>query len=671
MSQDVAARMDALIEEIEHHRVKYYRDAAPEISDFTYDMLEKELQELEAEHPDLVRPHSPSFRVGGGVADDHKAREHRRPMLSLENSYDPDDLIGYFTRTEKGAGRKDLRYTAELKIDGLSLSVVYEHGAMTAAITRGDGRVGEDVTLNAKTIRELPLMVPQWRDEPVMEVRGEVYMDDQTFADLNARREQEEKPLFANPRNAAAGSLRMMDSGEVAKRGLRLFVYQVLGPWADGIGSHFETLSALGELGFPINPNNRLIDSYEEMLALIDEWQTLREELPYDTDGIVLKVDDSSTHEAIGYTAKFPKWATAYKFAAQQGSSVIRDITIQVGRTGVLTPVANFDAVQLAGTTVTRATLHNFDEIRKKDIRIGDTVFVEKGGDIIPKVVAVITEKRTGDEITYEPPSRCPRCGEPVEQAEDQVALKCVNLACPAQLERRITHFTSRKAMDIQGLGTERVQQMVAAGLLATLQDIYRLDSERLLTLERMGEKSAAKLLDEIERSKRKPFARLLFAVGIPMIGEKVAEILVDELGGYRQLSETDEATIAAIHGMGEKLAHSLVHHLALDSYKEAFAAFGELGLQLEATPKPKAEESAAHLPLAGKTIVITGSFETGSRTELTELLKGHGAGVTGSVSKSTDILVAGEKAGSKLAKAKQLGIEIVDEEWLAQWQDP
>ena len=667
MTRDAGARMDQLIEEIEHHRLKYYRDNQPEISDYAYDQLEKELAALEAAHPELVRPHSPSFRVGGGVASDHPVREHRQSMLSLENSYDPDDLIGFFTRTEKGAGRKDLRYAAELKIDGASLSVIYEHGTMTAAITRGDGRVGEDVTLNAKTIRDLPLFIPAWRDQPVMEARGEVYIDDDTFARVNERRVEEGLQLFANPRNAAAGSMRMMDSGEVARRGLRIFVYQVLGNWADGLGSHHQILQRARELGLPINPHNRLIAGYEEMLALIDEWQDLRAELPYDTDGIVLKVDDISTHEAIGYTAKFPKWATAYKFAAEQATSVIRAITVQVGRTGALTPVANFDPVQLAGTTVTRATLHNFEEIRKKDIRVGDTVFVEKSGEIIPKVIKVVTEKRTGSEVPFVSPERCPRCGEPVERIEDQVALRCVNLACPAQLERRLTHFTSRKAMDIQGMGTERVQQMVAAGLIVTLPDIYRLNADKLMRLERVGEKWIANLLGEIERSKQKPFARLLFGVGIPMIGEKVAEVLVNELGGYAALAAASEAEIAAIHGIGEKVAASLKHHLSLDSYREAFRAFGELGLELAA----ERVEPVGDLPLAGKTIVITGSFTSGSRTELTELLTGLGAAVTGSISKKTDVLVAGEKAGSKLAKARALGVEVVGEEWLAQWQSP
>ncbi|MDJ0836101.1 MAG: NAD-dependent DNA ligase LigA [Acidobacteriota bacterium] len=669
MSQDVAARMDELIEQIEYHRLKYYRDDAPEISDYEYDMLEKELAALEEQHPDLTRPHSPSFRVGSGIAEDHPTVAHRQPMLSLENSYNADDLVGYFTRTQKGADRDDPAYVAELKIDGLSLSVVYERGIMTRAITRGDGKVGEDVTQNARTIRELPLHVPAWSGVDVMEVRGEVYIHEDTFKTLNESRLDEGKPLFANPRNAAAGSIRMMDSGEVAKRKLSMFVFQVLGDWVDDIGSHFETLSRLHQLGFPTNPNNRRISGYDDMKGLIEEWDILRRTLPYDTDGIVLKVDDPDTYDAIGYTTKFPKWATAYKFAAEQATTVIRDITIQVGRTGVLTPVANFAPVQLAGTTVSRATLHNFDEIRKKDIRVGDHVFVEKGGEIIPKVVKVIVEKRKGDEAAYEPPLTCPNCGGDVEQVEDQVAVRCVNLACSAQLERRLTHFCSRAAMDIQGMGKETVQQLVAEGIIETLPDIYRLEKHTLTALERMGDKSAENLLAEVEKSKQKPFARLLFAVGIPMIGAKVAEVLVGEYESYDTLRSLPWERIADIHGMGEKVAKSLIHHLQMPSYMETFEAFRELGLTMADVKAPA--EAGGDLPLAGKVMVITGSFESGSRTALTNLLKSLGANVTGSVSKKTDILVAGEKAGSKLAKAKSLGVEVVDEEWLKQWQNP
>ena len=667
MNASVEQKMDALIEKIEYHRRRYYQDSDPEITDAEYDLLEKELLDLEKAHPTLVRPDSPSFRVGSGLVKDHPTRAHRRPMLSLENAYTIEDVVDFFVKTQKAAGC-ELDYAAELKIDGLSLSVIYEHGFMTRAITRGDGKTGEEVTLNAKTIVDLPLRIPVWSSLAEMEVRGEVYLAKSTFQKLNQSRMEAQLPLFANPRNAAAGSMRMKDSTEVAKRKLRILVFQALGPWADSFNSHLGCLAALDELGFPVNPNNTQIRDKNHLLDIIDRWQALRAELEYDTDGVVIKVDNPSFYERIGYTNKFPKWAAAYKFVAEQATTRINRVSVQVGRTGVLTPVAHFEPVQLAGTTVGKATLHNFDEIEKKDIRIGDWVFIEKGGDIIPKVVKVVLDKRPGDAVPIEVPERCPRCDGPTEQVPDQVAVRCVNLACPAQLERRITHFSGRNAMDIQGLGKERVQQMVAQGLLRNLADIYQLDKDKLWQLERVGDKWIANLLGEIEKSKAQPFSRLLFAVGIPMIGEKVADVLVEAFGSYDQLLAAEPESIAEIHGMGEKVAESLVHHLQLQSYREAFEAFRRAGLQLAREEKT---EDAGPQPFADKTLVITGTFSLGSRTELTQHFKGLGAKVTGSVTKKTDYLLAGEKAGSKLAKARSLNVEVVDEEWVKQWLSP
>ncbi len=665
MSEQIAAKMDALIDQIDHHRLKYYRDSDPEISDQDYDALERELKALEEAHPELVRPHSTSFRVGAGMVSDHPEQAHRTAMLSLGNAYNEEDLAAFVERTSEAISAPPL-YTAELKIDGLSLSVVYEYGVITRAVTRGDGKVGEEVTTNAKTIRDLPLRVPAWSDLPEMEVRGEVYLSRQTFQKLNEIRLAEDTPLFANPRNAAAGSLRLLDPKEVARRGLSMFVYQAVGSWADGIGSHLERLQQLAALGFPINPHNQAIHSLDELLALIDEWSRTRVALDYDTDGVVIKVDDPALYESIGYTAKFPKWAIAYKFPAEQATTQILGIEVQVGRTGVLTPVANFSPTPLAGTTVARATLHNFEEIRKKDIRIGDWVFIEKGGDIIPKVVKVVTTRRSGEEQVYTEPQFCPRCGGETERVEDQVALRCANLACPAQLERRITHFASRNAMDIGGLGKERVQQMVAAGVLTDLPSIYQLDAEKLNRLERVGDKWIANLLAEIEKSKQRPFSRLLFAVGIPMIGEKAAELLVRQWGSYARLAQAGEEEIAAIHGIGEKVAWSLFSHLRMASYREAFEAFARMGLQMEEEFADEGDK-----PLAGKTLVVTGSFERWDRKEVTALLKGLGGKVTSSVTKNTDYLVAGEKAGSKLAKAQSLNVEIVNEEWVIQCLNP
>ncbi len=664
MDQDIGKRMDALIEQIEYHRRRYYLEDNPVISDQEYDALERALGELEEARPDLTRPDSPTQRVGGFVAKEHPVRAHRRPMLSLGNAYDEGDVRRFMERVREAID-EEVAYCAELKIDGLSLSAIYERGVLARAVTRGDGSVGEEVTANAKTIRELPLRVEAWSDLEEMEVRGEVYMSRRGFEALNERRLAEGAALFANPRNAAAGAMRLLDSGEAAKRGLRLFAYQAIGDWAARFDSHFGALDALAGLGFPVNPHNRQVAGADEVLALIEEWNELRGRLDYETDGLVLKVDNPGFHEAIGYTAKFPKWALAYKFAAEQATSRVESVTVQVGRTGVLTPVANLEPVKLAGTTVSRATLHNFDEIEKKDIRVGDWVFVEKGGDIIPKVVKVVVERRTGEERPVPVPGQCPSCGAKPEREEDQVAIRCVNLACPAQLERRIQHFASRNAMDIQGLGSERVQQMVAKGLLTDLSSIYRLDEDKLWKLDRVGDKWIANLLGEIEKSKAKPFSKLLYAVGLPMIGEKAAELLVDRFESYAQLRQAEQEDIAAIHGLGDKVAASLRRSLDMAGYCQAFEAFGELGLALE-QKRPAADGGPK--PLAGKTVVVTGVLSRYTRSEVAGKLKELGAQVTGSVTKKTDYLLAGEKAGSKLAKAQALGVDIKDEAWVNQW---
>lgn len=666
MSQqdNVAERMDELIKEIDYHRQKYYGDDDPEISDSEYDALERELRALEAAHPDLVRPHSPSFRVGSGKVDAHRAASHRSPMLSLDNAYNRDELANFLRRIREATGQ-DQSLAAELKIDGVSLSAVYESGTLVRAVTRGDGKVGEDVTLNAKTIRGIPLRVKDWAQYEEMEIRGEVYLPHAQFHKLNEQRKEAGLPLFANPRNAAAGSLRILDSAEAAKRGLAIFVYQVLGDWTDGITSHLAELNAASELGFPINEHNCRVTGEDELMALIDKVGAMRSNLGYDTDGIVLKVDNSGIREEIGFTTKFPKWAIAYKFPAEQATTRIQNVAFQVGRTGTITPVAEFEPVQLAGTTVARATLHNFDEVRKKDIRVGDYVFIEKGGDIIPKVVKSIVDKRSGDEEPITIPNACPRCGGEVEQLEGQVAVKCVSLACPAQLERRVQHFASRAAMDIQGLGKERVQQMVERKVITELPTIYTLNEDNLRKLDRVGDKWIANLLAQIEASKAKPFAKVLFGIGIPMIGEKVAEQLVDYFGSLEKMQQADEADIAKIHGIGDEIAHSLYVHLRQDSFRETFAALNEQGLKMAA----ENNDADQPKPLADKTVVITGSFDNWDRRELSTLLKSWGASVTSTVSKKTDILVAGEKAGSKLAKAQSLGIEIVDESWVNGWQ--
>ena len=667
MTEEIIAQMEKLIDKIEEHRHHYYLENKSIISDPEYDSLERELLDLEKAYPDLVRPYSSSFRVGGAVMDEHVARAHRSPMLSLENAYTQDDLQQFFTRAQKAADGGPLRYAVELKIDGLSLSLVYENGLLARAVTRGDGKTGEDVTLNAKTLKEVPLRVADWQDIAEMEVRGEVYIDQKTFQKLNDERETKGLPLYANPRNVAAGSMRVLDSGKAAERNLRIFIYQVLGPWADNVPSHFERLQSVAKLGFPINPRSQRVQDIEELFELIDGWDKIRSSLGYETDGVVLKVDDSSLYEKMGYTTKFPKWATAYKFSASQATTQIKSVSIQVGRTGVLTPVAELEPVPLAGTTVSRATLHNFDEIAKKDIRVNDWVFIEKGGDIIPKVVSVIRERRTSETVSVEVPDTCPRCGTATLREQDQVAVRCENLSCPAQLERRVSHFAARNAMDIHGLGKERVQQMVAEKIVPDLASLFRLTPKDLWRLERVGDKWIENLLEEIQKSKKKPFAKVLFAVGIPMVGQKAAEVLASTFKSYERLAAASVEEIAAIHSMGEKVAESLTTHLKMESYRDTFKAFQELGLQLEELG-PSVGEPPKPAPLAGKTLVVTGSFSQWSRVELTELLKGLGAKVTSSVTKKTDFLVAGEKAGSKLTKAHALNVDVIDEEKVREW---
>jgi len=672
MNNPIVDQMRTLILEIEKHRRKYYLEENPEISDAEYDSLERKLRKLEKTYPKLIQSDSPSFRVGGAIADLHPPKSHSTPMLSLDNAYDEEEIEEFLRKAQESVQESvqepvntPMLYTAELKIDGLSLGITYRYGSLAHAITRGDGVTGEEVTANAKTIRNLPFFIPSWKDVEEVEVRGEVYLSKSRFIRLNELRLDNNQEPFANPRNAASGSLRLLDSSESAARGLNIFIYQALGPWADEIGSHKTILETLKKLCFPVNPHTFSFKHLEEIVKHLSNWQERRKTLDYETDGMVIKVDNCSLHPIIGATSKFPKWAIAYKFQAEQATTRVNSISIQVGRTGTLTPVAELEPVSLAGTTVSRATLHNFEEIVRKDIRAGDRVFIEKGGDIIPKVIKVILSQRASDSKAYVPPTSCPCCGQPVEKEHDQVAIRCVNLSCPEQIERRIRHFAARKAMDIRGLGKEWVQQLVAKGLLTDLPSIYHLKKEQLLPLERTGEKWIENLLREIEQSKTRPFEKVLFGVGIPMVGEKAAELLVNHFLSFEAMFAASEEEIASIHGIGDQMADSITHHLRLESYMSTFNAFKGLGLQL----KSEKNMTDAPMPLLGKTIVITGTLANWSRVEAGAFLKSLGANVTSSISKKTNFLLAGEKAGSKLAKAMKLEVKIVDEEWLESWQ--
>ena len=666
MNQQILFEMRHLIAEIERHRKLYYLEQQPEISDFEYDQLEKRLQLLETAYPEMVQEDSPTLKVGGFVADQHPSRPHLSPMLSLDNGYDEQDLLGFLKKAQESVSFP-ISFCSELKIDGLSLSLIYRKGILKEAVTRGDGTMGELVTANAKTIQGLPLFIQEWSEWDEAEVRGEVYLSRSQFEDLNRTRMESGQEPFANPRNAASGSLRLLDSRETAKRGLRIFIYQGLGAWCQNQTSHFELLQYLKSVGFPTNPNTGKFSQTDDLLNFIHSWQNRRRELNYETDGMVIKVDEIRLYPEIGYTRKFPKWAMAFKFQAEQATTRVQAVTIQVGRTGVLTPVAELEPVLLAGTTVSRATLHNFEEIERKDLRVGDWVFIEKGGDIIPKVVKVITGRRPEGTTPFLPPKTCPSCQNPVEKDESQVAIRCVNLSCPAQIERRIQHFTQRKAMDIRGLGKEWVQTLTAQGLLTDLASIYRLNAKDLAPLERTGEKWIENLLREIEQSKSRPFKKLLFGVGIPMVGEKAAELLVDHFRDIDSIYAAGEEEIASIHGIGEQIAFSIRHHLNLESFRSTFKAFKELGMNLSTEESFPTQDVSR--PLLGKTIVITGTLKTMSRMEATEILGRLGANVTSSVSQKTDFVLAGENAGSKLAKAQKLHVQIVDEEWLESWQ--
>lgn len=663
MSDKVSKEMRRLVDAITYHRNRYYQDNDPEISDAEYDALEAELRQLEQDYPQHIQPDSPTWRVGSGQVEDHRVVPHAFPMLSLDNAYDDMELKRFANRLCELQGEFP-PLTVELKIDGLSLSTVYERGILTRAVTRGDGLKGEDVTENARTIKDIPLRVHGFNSRERVEVRGEVYMERAVFDRLNEGRLAREDPPFANPRNAAAGSLRLLDPKLAAQRQLRFFAYQAMPPYVDEFESHHDVLDAMAREGFSVNPHRIKVHDIQALIETRDQLQALRQNLPYDIDGMVIKVDALQLHRTLGATAKHPRWALAFKFPAEQATTQVKDIHIQVGRTGVLTPVAILEPVNLAGSTVSRATLHNYDDIKKKDIRVGDWVFVEKGGDIIPKVVKVISQRRRGDEPPTKPPTQCPACDHRVESTPGQVALRCLNPGCPAQVERRILHFASRPALDIQGLGREWVQQMTSHGILTDPASIYHLSREKLRGLQRSGDKWATKLLKEIDRSRSAPFAKVLFGLGIPMVGEKTAELLVEHFPTIEALAAASKNDIAGIHGIGDTVAQNVVSTLNSPDMMQLIASLKEAGLNFEA------EASSGEKPLQGKTIVLTGSLQHWTRDQAKARLKQLGASVSSSVSRNTDLVIAGTQAGSKLAKARQLGVEIVSEDWMESWRE-
>jgi DNA ligase (NAD+) len=649
---EAARRADDLRVEILRHERLYYSENRPEITDAQFDLLMRELVDLEERYPTLATSDSPARRVGGAPAEGFATVEHALPMLSLENAYSWEEAEAWLARARRVAGADPAPYVAELKIDGLSISLRYEGGRLVRGATRGDGFRGEDVTENVRTIRSIPLRIT---DPGTWEVRGEVFYTKAAFERVNAERESEGEPLFANPRNAAAGTLRLLDSRITSRRRLDAFLYSIaVGPEIPA--SQSKTLETLRALGFPVNPHSRCCGSFQEVRAFLDEWETKRRELGFETDGVVVKVDDRAVQEKLGATAKSPRWALAYKFPAEEKTTVVRDITFQVGRTGTLTPVAHLDPVVLGGTTVKRATLHNYEDLSRKDVRVGDAVVVEKGGDVIPKVVRVLLDRRPPDAKPFEMPAVCPVCGDPVVRDEGEVATRCVNPACPAVVREALRHFCTRRAMDIEGLGEKLVDQLVTAGLLTDVASIYGLESKDLVELERWGEKSASNLLEQIDRSRANDLSRLLFALGIRHVGEKAARTLARRFRNLDAIAAASEEELQRADDVGPNTAAAIRTWFAHPRHRELVERLRARGVNFESREEAPAPDGA----LAGKTVVLTGALPGITREEAAARLEAAGAKVAGSVSKKTSWVVAGEAAGSKLDKARELGVPVV-----------
>jgi len=644
---------EKLRRDLERHNRLYYIDAKPEISDYDFDQMLRRLQELEEQHPELRDPNSPTQRVGGAPITDFPTVIHDPPMLSIENAYTVDELREWDARVKRGLGREEIEYEAELKIDGVSIDLLYERGALTRAATRGDGVRGDDVTPNVRTVRNLPLRIDSKFAR--LEVRGEIFISKDDFEKLNEQFDEEEK--LANPRNAAAGSLRQKDPKLVAAKRLSAFVYHLVAADDRRVESQSKAYELLASLGFPLNPQRGVFGSIEDVVHFIDTWHEQRHELPFEIDGIVVKVNRREEQLELGTTSKAPRWAIAYKYPPEAAKTVVREIRYQVGRTGAVTPVAIFDAVRLAGTRVTNASLHNFDEIARKDIRVGDTVMVEKGGDIIPKVVDVLASERPRGAKKIEPPDACPECGEPLHRFEGEVAIRCVNQGCPAIARESIIHFGSRKAMDIEGLGYETVRQFLGAGLLTDYAPVYELRAEDIAALPGKGELSAQKLIDAIERSKTQELSRFIHAIGIRMVGERAAKLLADRFQSIDALMNATTEELLEVAEVGPKVAEAITFYFAVPANRERITKMQRLGVA------PHHVAAATGTRLAGKSVVVTGTLTRFSRDEIHRLIEREGGKPSGSVSSKTAYLVAGEAAGSKLEKAKTLGVPVLTEE--------
>ena len=657
--QQAMKRLEVLKKEIARHDRLYYVLDNPEISDYQYDQLMKELLAIEEAFPHLLTADSPSQRVGGEPLKQFESYTHRNPLLSLMNAYGTDDLREFHQRICSDLGTEQIEYAVEYKIDGLSIALYYEDGVLKNGVTRGDGVTGEDVTANVRTVKNIPLRLQ--KDLPVLEARGEVYLPKASFAKINEQREKNGETLFANCRNAAAGSIRQLDPKVTAQRELRAFIYTMLHVEGAAPETHSQCVELLKEAGFTVM-EPFISSDIEKICDYCQYWGEHRHDLPFDIDGMVIKINSLASQDALGNRAKNPRWAIAYKFPPEQGVTRIEEIVLQVGRTGAVTPVANLEPVFLAGSTISRATLHNEDFIREKNIRIGDYVVIQKAGEVIPEVVSVVTEKRTGSETEFVFPEVCPVCGAPLVRTEGEAAWRCSDsMTCPAQVREGIIHFASRDAMNIEGLGPAVITQLLDAGLIANAADLYYLTKEQLVTLERMGEKSADNLLKSLEVSKTRTLAQVVYALGIRLVGQNVAKVLARNFPTMELLKAASYDELVVIDEVGPKIAESAVSYFAQGrhiAFLDKLAAAGiSMGSAVEQTEKPE------NTPFSGKTVVLTGTLPTLDRREATALIEQAGGKTSGSVSKKTDYVLAGESAGSKLTKAQDLGIAIIDEE--------
>lgn len=660
--REIKKQIDGLKAQIRHHEYRYYVLSQPEIADKEYDVLVDSLKKLEATHPEFITPDSPTQRVSNELLESFKTFRHKVRMMSLDNTYSFDELADWVQRVHKGLRPgEQVEYVAELKIDGVSISLTYEKGLFTVGATRGDGETGEDVTLNLKTIPSIPLQLLATAQKlpDALEVRGEVYMTKHDFERLNRERADEGDALFANPRNSAAGSLKLLDPRIVSKRSLDCFIHS-FGILEGGspVSDQWSFLASAGKLGFKTNLNSKLCTGIDQIKEYCKKWQDKREQLPYEIDGIVVKVNSFDQQKRLGATAKSPRWACAYKFPAKQATTRLNDIKVQVGRTGVITPVAELEPVECAGVTIKHATLHNFDEIKRLDARIGDKVIIERAGEVIPKIVKVVESVRTGREKVFRVPTKCPACGEGItKEKEEEVAYRCINPSCPAQLERGMVHFASRTAMDIEGMGESAVEQLVGNKLVKDFADIYYLTKEDLLKLELYKDKKAQNLLKAIEKSKPQPLSRLLFALGIRHVGEKAAYVLADRFIAIEKIIAAEKDDFDAIHEIGSVMAQSIAAFFRQDSTRKLVAKLKKAGLRMT---EPK--KAAGELILSGKTFVFTGELETFSRQEAERLVRELGGNASSSVSANTDFVVTGANPGSKYDKAKKLGVKIITE---------